>query len=215
VLYNLLNVEYCNMYMRANEIRVTASITDVLARQFTDLTRLIGVSGSALISRTLRKELDYLAMIPSNSRRARKALEMVADADTGRINFTLCRLDAERMDAICKEKNVPRNIFLHDYIDFLCNGYPNVCPGPLTLVNKILTNPRYEYEQKKHEERIRVEKLAETLRMDPRDLPDARRKMELLREALSTPYSSLHLDEETIAEIVKIMTEANEVAENL
>ena len=162
--------------MRANHIRITVSITDDLTEQFTELTRQIGVSGTALISRTLPAELDYLAKIPGNSRRARKALEMVSDPEMGRINFTLSRQDAERMDAICKEKNVPRNSFLRTYIDFLCNGEPDVCAGPLTLVNKILADPRYEYEQNKQALTI-----------------------------ADNPYSLLHLAEETVAEVVKIM----------
>ena len=124
-------------------------------------------------------------MIPSNSRRARKALDMVADAETGRINFTLCRQDAERMDAICKEKNVPRNSFLRAYIDFLCNGEPNVCSGPLTLVNEILADPRYDYEQKNQARNV------------------------------CYPYSILHLAEETVDEVIKIMTEANEEVDAL
>ncbi len=166
------------MHMNADKIRITVSIGDDLAEKFTELTRRIGVSGTALVSRTLASELNYLDEIPVNSERARAALKLVTDAETGRLNFTISREDAESMDRICKAKRVGRNAFIESYIHFLVNGAPGVCVGPLALVNQILANPRHEYEQNKEKK-------------SPKER--------------ANPYSFLHLDEETIAEVVAIM----------
>lgn len=53
--------------------RITAVIGESLAKRFTELTRQIGVSGTALLSRTLPAEMDYLAALPSNDESAENA----------------------------------------------------------------------------------------------------------------------------------------------
>jgi hypothetical protein len=163
--------------MDSDNIRITVSITPELVKKFHDLTRQIGVSGTALLARTLPAELDYLAEIPSNSKRARTAHRLVAEGDEcgpGRLNFTINRQVAERMDSICLFKGVPRNTFIRSYIDFLVDGDTGVCEGPLSKVGAILANPRQEYQEKKPEH--------------------------------ANPYSFLHLSEETISEVIAIMT---------
>ena len=148
--------------MRANEIRVTASITDDLAKEFTDLTRQVGVSGTALISRTLPRNWITWLRIPRNSGRARKALEMVSDAETGRINFTLCRQDAERMDAICKEK-MYRGIPFCARILIFCATASRTSAQGLTLVNKILAVPATSTSEKTGPKHVATHTVSFTL----------------------------------------------------
>ncbi len=131
--------------------RITAFVSEELAKKFAELTHQIGVSGTALLSRTLPGELDYLAGIPSNSERAGTTLRLLA-TDTGpkmRLNVTLDRQDAERMSQLCREKRVPRDSFIGGYIAFLVNGDNGICEAPLKKISEILANPRHEYEEKR------------------------------------------------------------------
>ena len=54
---------------------------------------------------------------------------------------------AERLDQLCLEKRVPRNVFIGCYLDFLVSGAEGVCEAPLKKVSEILMNPRHEYEE--------------------------------------------------------------------
>ena len=47
--------------------RVTTVVDVGHARKFAELTREIGISGTALLSRTVHAELDYLETLPPNS----------------------------------------------------------------------------------------------------------------------------------------------------
>jgi hypothetical protein len=96
----------------------------------------------------LPAELDYLAAIPRNSKKAKKVLRLMMDAEPNRLNFTINRKDAERMEGLCLAKNVPRDAFIRGYLQFLVTGAPGVCEGPLSKVSAILANPRHEYEEK-------------------------------------------------------------------
>jgi hypothetical protein len=170
--------------------RITAFVNEDLAKKFAELTHQIGVSGTALLSRTLPSELDYLAGVPSNSERAGTALRLLA-TDTGpktRLNVTLDRQDAERMSQLCREKRVPRDSFIGGYIAFLVSGENGICEAPLKKISEILANPRHEYEEK----RRNGPKEDEAFRDENGDF--------LLIKAVSqeNPYLYLHLGEEQL-----------------
>jgi hypothetical protein len=139
-------------------MRVTAFIGEGLAKKFVESTRQIGVSGAALLSRTLPGELNYLAEIPSNSERAETAWRLMETLATDtrtdsrnvrRLNITLDRQHAERMSQLCREKRIPRDTFIGSYIAFLVNGDSGICEAPLKKISEILANPRHEYEEKR------------------------------------------------------------------
>lgn len=177
--------------MKTNTKRITASIREDLARRFTELTRKIGVSGTALLTKTLPRELDYLAEISSNSETAQKIWPLAkltwATIKTRpmRFNVTLDRQDADRMDQLCVSKGVPRDIFIETYVSFLVNGTSEVCEGPLAKISAILANPRHEYEQNQNKSR---------------------------GESRENPYRFLHLSEEVI-EIVRDQWNASLIKE--
>src|ERR1017187_10165670 len=156
--------------------RITTTVDADLAREFAELTRDIGISGTALLSRTLHSELDYLEGLPPNSEEDERALRRnypaggggaKGDAKApliqylksasataerflvrkGRINITLDRQDAERLDRLCQEKRILRDGFIHCYIDFLVHGEDGVCEAPLAKISKLLSNPRHDYEE--------------------------------------------------------------------
>jgi hypothetical protein len=171
-------------------IRITAFIGEDLAKKFVERTRQIGVSGAALLSRTLPGELNYLAEIPSNSERAETAWRLMETLATDthtdsrkvrRLNITLDRQHAEHMSQLCREKRIKRDIFIGSYIAFLVNG-------PLKKISEILANPRHEYEEK----RRNGPKEDETFRDENGDF--------LVIKAVSqeNPYRYLHIDEDQL-----------------
>jgi hypothetical protein len=175
-------------------IRITVFIGEELGKKFTGLTRQIGVSGTALLTRTLPVELNYLAEIPSNSEKDETAwrligrlIEKLAATRPRRLNVTLDRHDAERMDQLCREKRVSRDLFIHQYIYFLVNG-DDGCEAPLVKISNILANPRYEYEQK----RWLSPKEGETHHARDGQV------IELKAVCQDNPYSSLHIDGESV-----------------
>ena len=162
-----------------DRVRITAFVNEELAKKFTELTSQIGVSGTAILSRTLPNELNYLAGIPGNSERAGTTLRLLA-TDTGpkvRLNVTLDRQDAERMSQLCREKRVPRDSFIGGYIAFLVNGDNGICEAPLKKISEILANPRHEYEEKRRngpkEDELSATKTAtsSSLRQFPKRTP--------------------------------------------
>ena len=143
--------------MSTEKTRITVFVADELAKKFTELMRRMGISGTALLNRTLPAELDYLAKQPANSERAAAVWRSLgtlmhtagASSEWRRFNITLDREDAERMDQICREKRLPRDVFIGAYLDFLVNGAEGVCEAPLEKISEMLINPRHEYEEKR------------------------------------------------------------------
>jgi hypothetical protein len=188
--------------MRA-KTRITAFVREDLAKAFTETMSRIGVSGSALLARGLPSELNYLAELPSNSERGEavgRSLELLAAADSSskkrRLNITLERADAERMDQLCREKRVPRDFFIGGYLAFLVNGQDGVCEAPLKRIGALLMNPRLEFEEKR-----KSGSAADTTLYDMKD------ESFTFVEAVprENPYSSLHLDEEEMGLLERVV----------
>jgi hypothetical protein len=136
--------------------RITALIEAGLAKEFTELTRGIGVSGTALLANTLHTELDYLETLPANTEQQGRKLWRGWHAGTGagsraaakgRFNITLSREDAARLNRLCGAKRVPRHAVINCYVYFLVNGEEGVCEAPLAKIAKLLAEPRSEYEE--------------------------------------------------------------------
>jgi hypothetical protein len=156
-------------------IRITAFIEEERARKFTALTSQIGVSGTALLNRALPAELNYLAEVPANSESGAALGRFIDEFDDDkyrRLNITLDRTHAERMDQLCREKRVSRDSFLGAFLAFLVYGEQGVCEAPLKKISEMLVNPRHEYEEKR--------------RSGPEAVPQ------------DNPYRFLHHDEEEV-----------------
>jgi hypothetical protein len=172
--------------------RITAFIEEERAKKFTELTSQIGVSGTALLSRALPTELNYLAQLPSNSERGAALGRFIDNFDDDkyrRFNITIERADAERMDQLCREKKVSRDSFLGAFVAFLVYGEKGVCEAPLKKISEMLMNPRHEYEEKR-----RSGPSSDATLYDPKEesfTPDAAVPQD-------NPYSFLYHDEEEV-----------------
>jgi len=178
--------------MRA-KTRITAFIEEERAKEFTEIMSRIGISGTALLNRALPTELNYLAKLPSNSERGealnRFAERLAYDDKYRRLNITLDRADAERMDQICREKRVSRDSFLGAFLAFLVYGEKGVCEAPLKKISEMLMNPRHEYEEKRS-----GGPAADTTLYDLED--ESFTHVEATPQ--DNPYSFLHHDEEEL-----------------
>jgi len=184
--------------MSTKSVRITAFIEETTAKRFAEATRRIGISGTALLNRALPAELNYFADLPENSERGAAALRFVqwvaddagdAPSKKRRFNITLDREKAERMDEICREKRVPRDLFLALFLNFLVYGADGICEAPLKKIGELLTNPRHEFEEKRKSGPAADETLY--------NLED---ESFTIREAVSqeNPYSALHIDDEAV-----------------
>lgn len=89
------------------------------------------------------------------------------------------------MDQLCREKRVPRDIFIGSYLDFLVNGAEGICEAPLEEISAMLMNPRHEYEEKRRnapaadEDFVNVNDTSEfmTIKAVPQENPYSRRHM--------------------------------------
>jgi hypothetical protein len=140
--------------------RITVFIGTELAKRFSEFTRQIGISGTALLSSTLPTELGYLAELPRNSESAAKFWTLMDKMDeldgifagpapTTRFNISLDRQDAERLNQLCREKRVARDHVVNSYIRFLVDGEDGVCEAPLLKIAELLKSPRREFEEKR------------------------------------------------------------------
>jgi len=132
-----------------SKTRITVFLAAKDAKLFAELTSGLGISRDTLLNQTLPAELDYLAGVPANSEKALAYLRARVSGDRedkARINITLSRKTALRMNRLCEQKRVPRDLFIASYVDFLVHGDPEEnCIGPLTKVREMLRNPRHEY----------------------------------------------------------------------
>jgi len=140
--------------------RITVFIGAELAKKFSEFTRQIGISGTALLSSTLPTELGYLADLPRNSESAAKFWTLMDKMDeldgvfagpapTTRFNISLDRQDAERLNQLCHEKRVTRDSVISSYVRFLVDGEDRVCEAPLLKIAELLKSPRREFEEKR------------------------------------------------------------------
>jgi len=184
--YNILN-----MRAKAAKTRITAFIEAERAKEFTAI--MSRLSGKALLNMALPAELNYLSKLPSNSERGealnRFAERLAYDGKYRRLNITLERADAERMDQICREKRVSRDSFLGAFIKFLVDGEKGVCEAPLKKISEMLMNPRYEYEEKR-----KSGPAEDTLQYNLKD--EVFTYLEAVPQ--DNPYSFLHHDEEEL-----------------
>jgi len=208
------------MGMSTEKTRITVFVADELAKEFTERARQLGISGTALLNRGLPAELRYLAELPGPSERAAAAWRLYetligttgAPSKRRRFNITLDREDSERLDQLCREKRVPRDVFIGFYLDFLVNGAEGVCEAPLKRASEILMNPRHEYEEKR--------KSGPTAD-ETQDNPETEEYTPIKAVPQENPYSGLHmvrhafkfLDEEQLDLWVRLMNE-NRTPEN-
>lgn len=113
---------------------------------------------------------------------------------TVRFNITLNRKDAERMNQLCREKRIPRDMFIRSYIVFLLYG-DDGCEAPLVKISKILANPRHEYEEK----RWLSPKEDQTLYA-----PDGE-VIERKAVCQHNPYNHLHFDDDMLNVLERFM----------
>lgn len=117
-----------------SQVRITAFVAERLALKFARLTRRTGVSATALFARTLPAELDCLAGIPANKHDGlTAALVRLLDANEPpprRLNITLKRKDAARMNRLCREKRVRRDEFISAYVSLPCERRTGGLRGP-------------------------------------------------------------------------------------
>ncbi len=138
-----------SMSKRIPQTRITAFVDAEVAGRFDWYTTAIGLSKNTFLNATLPAELGELEGLPPNGAEGGRSLKLrlkIQSATRSRLNITLERSTADRMNEVCARKRIPRDLFLDAYLRFLVDGDPaGSCIGPLVKVAAVLENPRHEY----------------------------------------------------------------------
>ncbi|MFA5370690.1 MAG: hypothetical protein WC298_01795 [Sideroxydans sp.] len=94
----------------------------------------------------LEREIETLAEISPNSELATRYLQatrMERFSDRLKVGIKLTARLIERINEVCSEKRVPRDLFIESFLDFLVNGWPEfgVDCSPLDKAYEYLNSP--------------------------------------------------------------------------
>jgi len=125
--------------------RTTFYIDPDLLDRLENLLEGSGLSRDALLGKWLPGEIQLLRQMPTNSAKVNRYLKGTAwSADFARLNVALETELLTQLNEACKEKGVPRDLFLEAFIRFLVDGVGEVDWSPLGKIVEILNDPRWE-----------------------------------------------------------------------
>lgn len=130
-----------------NDIAVmTIRIRINTAEKLFGLLKDIGVKRDAYISQLLNEEVKSLAQHEPNSEKAERFIRFKESASCDnrvRLSIKLSRKLIKKINDVCAEKRVPRDVFVETFFDFLANGNGDT-HSPLGKVQAILHDPYWE-----------------------------------------------------------------------
>jgi hypothetical protein len=96
----------------------------------------------------LVREIESLAVINPNSELATRYLQitrMERFSDRIKIGIKLPTSLIERINSVCANKKVPRDLFIESFLDFLVNGWPEEgVQSPLDKAYEYLNDPYWD-----------------------------------------------------------------------
>lgn len=133
--------------LKMNDIAVmTIRIKINTAEKLFGLLKDIGVKRDAYISQLLNEEVKSLAQHEPNSEKAELFIRFKESASNNnkvRFSIKLSRKLIKKINDVCAEKRVPRDVFVETFFDFLANGNGDT-HSPLGKVQAILHDPYWE-----------------------------------------------------------------------
>ncbi len=170
--------------------KVTTTIRTEVTEQFNSAVSAAGLRRDSYLNDILPGELDELKELKPNSENGEKYLRGMRrflHDDFSKVNITLDEEVATKLDKVCREKRIPRDIFIEEFMVFLSNGPENEsCAAPLNKIIELRQNPRFEYIPNP-DEKTPYDWLSLA---DKADYPDLEKAKELMRKALRKQLSS-------------------------
>jgi hypothetical protein len=125
--------------------RTTFYIDPDLLDKLESLIAGSGLSRDALLGKWLPSEIKLLRQMPPNSAEVNRYLKGATwSVDSARLNVALETQLLTQLNDVCKEKGVPRDLFLEAFIRFLLEGGGEMDWSPLGKIVAMLDDPRWE-----------------------------------------------------------------------
>lgn len=136
-------------------VQTTFTVDSKIWSSFQHFVDQLQLRRDRFLSNVLPDEIHSLSMIAANSEkggrylRENSGLSSVWEIDgvsPVKVNLNLDKEIVQDMNTVCNEKNVPRDVFMNDFLRFLVHGAANgFCGSPLAIASDLITNPRSQY----------------------------------------------------------------------
>lgn len=155
---------------------MTVRLNAKVAQEFDARLKDLKLRRDEYLRDQLEREVESLERINANSASVVNYLQqkkMGRFSDRLKVGLKLPAQLIERISRVCAEKNVPRDLFIESFLDFLTNGWPEQgVASPLAMALEYLRDPYWDvdgalnlYEQRcsLSEKQIRLLKELEDL----------------------------------------------------
>ena len=138
------------MESNANKV-MTIRLKESVVRGFDTKLKDLKLRRDEYLRMQLEREIESLAKISPNSELSARYLQMTRMerfSDRIKVGIKLPFALIERINKVCADKKVPRDLFIETFIDFLVNGWPEkgVEASPLDKAYVYLNNPYWDFD---------------------------------------------------------------------
>jgi len=115
-----------DMESNANKV-MTIRLKESVVRGFDTKLKDLKLRRDEYLRMQLEREIESLAKISPNSELSARYLQMTRMerfSDRIKVGIKLPFALIERINKVCADKKVPRDLFIETFIDFLVNGWP-------------------------------------------------------------------------------------------
>jgi hypothetical protein len=143
---------YYNTALGVNMKRkLTFTIRTAVLKRFNEAIRAAGLRRDSYLNHVLPDEIDELLPLSPNSERGERQLRDMRRflyQDFSKVNIALEQEVAEKLNEVCREKRIPRDIFIEEFMEFLSKTPENGSyAAPLAMIYELKNDPRYQYDR--------------------------------------------------------------------
>jgi len=129
--------------------KLTFTIRTEVLETFNMAIKSAGLRRDSYLNHVLPSEIDELLPLEPNSEKGEKQLRDMRrflHKDFSKMNVALDEDVAEKLDQVCREKKIPRDMFIEDFMEFLSKSPKHLeWVAPLIKISELMSNPRFEY----------------------------------------------------------------------
>lgn len=128
---------------------MTITVSKSIALPFESLMKRLNLRRDSYLSSQLENEIDLLEQVPKLKEATRTYFRLVAqrgNVDKVKMGMKLSEELIVKINKVCKEKGIPRDLFIERFLNFLANGYSTGkpfedIPSPLGKAAEYLEDP--------------------------------------------------------------------------
>ena len=147
--YDTTHVGKMELTMKSTALKVmTLRLREQVIRNFDAQLKALKLRRDEYLRAKLETEVESLSQICPNSELAARYLQlskMERFSDRVKVGFKLPADLIERINAVCADKRIPRDLFIESFLDFLVNGWPEEgVVSPLAKAYVYLDDPYWD-----------------------------------------------------------------------